>query len=115
MRRHKGINAADSCTKMGDVWYANYISIKLFSLKKKNQTHPTLCPSDGSSPTLPLVENSRPSTEDGAVLQGARRFIPGVIVGLAPPDGGKGRRAGARPGSPHLSAAAPLDLCDPCW
>lgn len=41
MRRHKGINAADSCIKMGDVWYANYISIKLFSLKKQSDTsHP---------------------------------------------------------------------------
>lgn len=50
-RTSQGINAADSCTKMGDVWYANYISIKLFSFKNRHippsahRTDPVLMPS----------------------------------------------------------------------
>lgn len=106
--RHKGINRRlIRAPKWGCLVCELHLN-KVVFFKKKNQTHPTLCPSDRIQSHAPLVENSRPSTEDGR-CPGAAASFQADWEGLAP-----GRRKGVWQAQgralPTLSSARCPDL-----
>ena len=93
-------------SKRGVLWYANYNSIKLFSLKNKNRhippsalrTHPVCAPSGRK-----LTSQHR-----GQAVSRSHHFIVGVIAGLAALESGKGRGQGQGGASLHLAVPCPL-------
>ena len=69
-------------SKRGDVLICKlYLNNLVYFKKKSDAFHPSAL-RKASSPVLPLVENSHPSTEDGRCSM-SRHFIVGVFAGHA--------------------------------